>query len=207
MCVSAETSLTEQNKRTVSVNGERESESLPQPVHPVSPLVCAFIKTKSSLASKAPSVMSFSNKTKGNGPHFLLELIVTDLYALKLRGGRARLQTCCRRVPVLVWFGCLAAHHWSVQPAKAGSLAQVASFTQTHFQRFWVSCCPGGAVKAPVMETRTSKLQVYVCVCVTRAGCVHVSNRACYRCCLGPSYNRRHRILSSSGNTNLEGDL
>ncbi len=90
---------------TVCELREREEgrrESLPQPVHPVSPLMCAFTKTKSSLASTAPSVISFSNKTKGNGPHFLLELIVPDLYVLKLRGGRARQQTCCCRVPVLV---------------------------------------------------------------------------------------------------------
>lgn len=53
------------------------------------PLMCAFMKTKSGLASTAPSVISFSNKTKGNGPHFLLEPEVPDLYALKLRGGKS----------------------------------------------------------------------------------------------------------------------
>lgn len=63
------------------------------------PLKCAFIKTKSSLA---PTTLSFGSKTKGNGPHFLLELIMPDLFAGKLRGGRARLQTCSLRVPVLV---------------------------------------------------------------------------------------------------------
>lgn len=140
--------------------GKKKRASLPQPVHPVSPLMCAFIKTKSSLASTAPSVISFSNKTKGNGLHFLLELIVPDLCALKLRGGRARQQTCCWRVPVLVQFGCPAAHLClcllpfhsrllslspppkSVQPAAVGALAQVASFTQTHSRGFGFHVAP-----------------------------------------------------------------
>lgn len=57
------------------------------------------MKTKLGLASTTPSVISYSNKTKGNGPHFLLELVVDDLYALKLRGGTTRLHTCYCRDP------------------------------------------------------------------------------------------------------------
>lgn len=48
---------------------------------------------------------------------------------------------------------------------------------------------------------------VPVCVSVTGAGCVPVSNRACYLCRLRHGYNRGHRMLSSGWNTNLEPDL
>lgn len=54
--------------------------------------------------------------------------------------------------------------------------------------------------KASVVEMGTSKTQVDMSV--TGTGCVSVSNRACYLCCLGHSYNKRQRIRSS-GNTNL----
>ena len=80
--------------------GEGETVYLSQSVLCL-PLMCAFLKTKSSLASTATSVIYFSNKTKGNGPHFLLELEVPDLYALKLRGGKARLLQ--RSSSGLVW--------------------------------------------------------------------------------------------------------
>lgn len=83
-CVSVETSLAGQNKRTLCKlreRGEEEGVYLSQCVLCLPS--CAFIKTKSSLASQALSVISYSSKTKGNGPHFLLELIVPDLYALK----------------------------------------------------------------------------------------------------------------------------
>lgn len=180
-----------QNKGILSVSWEKENkrrwDSLPQPGHPVSPLMSAFIKTKSSLASTGPSVISFSNKTKGNYPHFLLELVVPDLCALKLRGGRARLQTR-RPSSGLVWLPgrpplpasvllSPSPSLWgrSVQLAEAGALAQVASFTQTHSKRFWVSRCPGGAEKAPVVETggpasfrcMSVKLDLGVCPCQT----------------------------------------
>lgn len=157
------------------------------------PLMCAFIKTKSSLASTATSAISFSNKTKGNGPHFLLELEVPDLYAIKLRGG-------CWRDQVLVWFGCMVIQVCMLPvPLRLSCLRQECAgwsfgagriiYSDT-LQRFWISCCPAGVEKAPVAETRTRKFQV--CVCVTRAGCMPVSNRAFYLCCLGHSY-RGHR--------------
>lgn len=89
----------------------------------------------------------------------------------------------------------------SVQPAKAGALAQVASFTQTHSGGFGFHVALEEQRKHLLWRRGTSELQVYD-VCVTRAGCVPVSNKACYLCCLGHSYNRGHRILSSGGNIN-----
>lgn len=52
-----------------------------------------------------------------------------------------------------------------------------------------------------------SSMCTCVCVIVTGAGCVPMSDRVCYLCRLRHSYNRGHGILSSSWNTNLEPDL
>lgn len=68
-------------------------------------------------------------------------------------------------------------------------------------QRFWVSCCPGGAEKAPVVQMSTSKAPMYLYE--TGAGRVPVSNRTCYLRCPDRSDNRGYRILSRSRNTNL----
>lgn len=69
-----------------------------------------------------------------------------------------------------------------MQPAKAGAFGAGRIIYSDTLQRFWISCCPGGVKKAPVVEMATRKLQVYLCV--TRAGCMPVSNRARYLCCL-----------------------
>lgn len=53
---------------------------------------------------------------------------------------------------------------WSAQTAEAAALTQVASFTQTHFRGFGFHVAPEEQKKAPVVETRTGKLQVYMCV-------------------------------------------
>lgn len=89
-----------------------------------------------------------------------------------------------------------------MQPAEAGALAHVASFTQTHSGGF------GFRVEKHLLWRRgTGEIQVYVCE--TGSGCARVSNGTCYLCCLCHSYNRGHSILSSSGNTNpsLTSDL
>lgn len=88
-----------------------------------------------------------------------------DLFAGKLRGGRARLQSPSSGV---VWLpGRLpqpdsVANFALLPPLYYGVGCVIYSDTR---QKFWISCSPGGAEKAPVVETRSSMLQVYVCAC------------------------------------------
>lgn len=95
----------------------------------------------------------------------------------------------------------------SAPSARARGLAEVVSFTQTHSRRIGFHVCPEGAEKAPVVEMKTREFQV--CMYVTGAGCVPVSNSICYLCCLGQGFTRGHRILWRSGKTNpsLTSDL
>lgn len=151
-------------------------------------------------------IISYSNKTKGNAPNFLLELVVSDLFALKLRGDSARQPSG----QVVVWFISLFPLHsrlhssqgWEFVPSsKAKNLAQVASFTQTHFWGFGFHDALKEHKKHLSWIRRTRKLQVYMYV--IWAGRVPESDKVCYLCCLGQHYNPGHGILSRSGNTNL----
>lgn len=168
------------------------------------------VKAKSGLASPPPSVTSFSNKTQGNSPHFLLELVVADLYTLKLRGDKTRVHTSCCRDPAPVWFGCLAAHLFlspltSSEVGECSRLRPEAWHGLHHLLRHtpqvldfrlpWrrrESTCCGDE------DLQTSGRHA----CNWSRVCVHMSSEAFYLCCLSHRYNR-HRIVSRSGNTNL----
>lgn len=132
-----------------------------------------------------------------------------DLCALKLRGGKTRLHTCCWRDTVQVWFGCLAAHlclfpfplYSLTWECKAGSGTGRIIYSDT-LQRVLSFMLPRRSTESTCCGDEDQQASG-VHVCVTGAGCVSVSNRACYLCRLGHSYNRGHRILNRSGNTNL----
>lgn len=154
--------------------------------HSYSPLLCAFIKTESDLASTEPSVISSRIKTQGNSPHFRLGLAFPDLSML------LSLEIDCRHAVANIAL-------WSGSPYLFGTSRIIYSNT---LQKFRVSCCPGGVDKAPVVDMENSKTQVDIIVTGAGCDCVPMSNRACYLCRLGHSYNKRQRIRSS-GNTNL----
>lgn len=82
-----------------------------------------------------------------------------------------------------------------LETVSAGSLLQIASFTSTHSKGFGFHIALQERRMHLLWRRGPERLR---CVCVTGAGCVPVSNRACYLCRLGRSYNRRHRTQAAA---------
>lgn len=126
----------------------------------------AFIETKSSQASSAQSVISRSNKTKGNGSHFLLELVLSELCAQRRQAMYTLLLSPCSRLvrlPDLPLPASVLSRACSVllgprlQLTKTEAIGAGLVIYSVTLQRFRVSRCPGGAEKSPVTVTRTSR--------------------------------------------------
>lgn len=135
------------------------------------PHISALIEAKSSLASSAQSVISCSNKTKGNGSHFLSELVLSELCAQRRQAmDMLLLSPCSRRVRLPDLLSCPR-----LQLTKTVSTGLVIYLVT--LQRFWVSRLPWRSREFTCYGDKNP--QILACVCVTRAGCVSGSHRAC----------------------------
>lgn len=142
------------------------------------PHVCAFMETESRLAS----VISCSHKTKGNGSHFLLELELSELCAQR-RQAMDMLSPCFR----LVQLPDLPLPASVLSRACSLLLGPRLQLTYSHRRRARHLLSHTSEVLGFTLPWRSREItcysdknqQILVCVCVTRAGCVPRSHRAC----------------------------